>query len=154
MTRRESILKDIKSGLAGITVATGYLNTILTSNIHHWRFTAVKDNESLVVNLEDQEAHDYGENGYKEVLRLDVQISVTSASPYAKLSSLVLDIEKYFYNSKSTYKSKYGMWFVKPVENKMGMEISDQKRGTQDISFEIIHRLSEHWKGPDTTNWT
>lgn len=154
MTRRESILKTIIAGLATITTGNGYLNTIPSTKIKHWYVSAVKETETLWLNLTDQDEHTFTDKGYEEVIRLTIEITVKSSDNYAALCRLVQDIEKYFYNSRSAYLTKYGYWHVKPVNSESGMDLSDRKRGVQEIVFEIHHRLESKFVGPDTTVWT
>jgi hypothetical protein len=155
MTRDEVIIRDIKAGFATITVANGYLNTILSTQVKHWCAAALKKGETQIFNIIDQPEHVFDGGGYTETIRLVIQIVVSASSAHSKLSRLTQDIEKYFHTSKSTFLAKFPSWFIKPVTADGKLDITDYKRGTKELAFEIIHRIETNYKnGPDLTVYT
>lgn len=154
MTRREKIMSLIKAGIGGIATSGGYLNTIGSSAVKHWHVGAINETNTLLINLKDQDVHTFTDMGYEEIITLNIEIVVKASNNYAKICSLIQDIEKYFNSTISSYQTAFGYWHVKPVQSESGIDLSDRSRGTQEIAFEIHHRLEDSFVGPDTKNYS
>jgi len=153
MTRREKICSLLISYLQGISVANGYLTNI-GGFISHWDVQITKHADTYDVNVKDSvNTHTLG---HKESLNIKISLSCKTATNYATINKMILDVSKCVYNNQDamgTALSENGLRILAAQETiDLPIIDKDTKKAYAEVEFNIEHRFGNKWI-PDLTNY-